>query len=169
MLFIYWGWDTSVSVNEETTNKHVNPGRAAVISTVVLLAIYEVVVLCGAVLRRARDKGYRLGQPRTTQGDVLSVLGGSIFGSSGLRELPDPSATPHGAQFGRCLHADHDPPTARTTLSMAVYKAIPSAISPDPQEVPDADVVDRGDGRYLDSPVRDHELHFGGHRDIGLG
>ena len=27
MLFIYWGWDTSVSVNEETANKHVTPGR----------------------------------------------------------------------------------------------------------------------------------------------
>ena len=24
MLFIYWGWDTSVSVNEETANKHVD-------------------------------------------------------------------------------------------------------------------------------------------------
>ena len=45
MLFIYWGWDTSVSVNEETANKHVFPGRAAVISTLVLLVVYEFVVL----------------------------------------------------------------------------------------------------------------------------
>ena len=26
MLFIYWGWDTSVSVNEETKDSHRIPG-----------------------------------------------------------------------------------------------------------------------------------------------
>jgi len=52
MLFIYWGWEHSVSVNEETANKHVFPGRAAVISTVVLLAVYELVIVSAPVLRR---------------------------------------------------------------------------------------------------------------------
>jgi amino acid transporter len=45
MLFIYWGRDTAVSGNEETADKAVTPGKAAVISTIVLLAIYELVVL----------------------------------------------------------------------------------------------------------------------------
>ncbi len=26
MLFIYWGWDTTVSVNEETRIRHTTPG-----------------------------------------------------------------------------------------------------------------------------------------------
>src|SRR5689334_19317756 len=34
MLFIYWGWDSAVAVNEETADPGKTPGRAAVISTV---------------------------------------------------------------------------------------------------------------------------------------
>ena len=45
MLFIYWGWDTSVSVNEETKDSHRTPGRAAVLSTVILLVTYALVVV----------------------------------------------------------------------------------------------------------------------------
>ena len=35
-LFIYWGWDTAVSVNEETEDKSVVPGMAAILSTLAL-------------------------------------------------------------------------------------------------------------------------------------
>jgi amino acid transporter len=47
-VFIYWGWDTCVSVNEEAKDSSTTPGRAAVLSTVVLLIIY-LVVSFGAV------------------------------------------------------------------------------------------------------------------------
>src|SRR5580693_6940526 len=30
MLFIYWGWDTAVSINEETKDKNKTPGQAAI-------------------------------------------------------------------------------------------------------------------------------------------
>jgi len=33
MLFIYWGWDTSLSVNEETSDKERLPGLAGIIAT----------------------------------------------------------------------------------------------------------------------------------------
>ena len=33
-VFIYWGWDTAVSVNEETEDATRTPGKAAVVSTV---------------------------------------------------------------------------------------------------------------------------------------
>src|SRR6201985_1919230 len=35
MLFIYWGWDTAVAVNEETKDPAKTPGRAAILSTVI--------------------------------------------------------------------------------------------------------------------------------------
>ena len=41
-VFAYWGWDTAVSVNEESTDANRTPGVAAVLSTVLLLAIYLV-------------------------------------------------------------------------------------------------------------------------------
>jgi amino acid transporter len=125
MLFIYWGWDTSVSVNEETANKHVNPGRAAVISTVVLLAIYEVVVLAAQSYAGLGTKGIGLGNPNH-QGDVLSVLGGSIFGSSGFGSLLTHLLLLMVLSSAAASTQTTILPTARTTLSMAVYKAIPS-------------------------------------------
>ena len=147
MLFIYWGWDTSVSVNEETTNKHINPGRAAVISTVVLLAIYEVVVLAAQSYAGLGTKGIGLGNP-DHQGDVLSVLGGSIFGSSGFGSFLTHLLLLMVLSSAAASTQTTILPTARTTLSMAVYKAIPSDFARS-TEVPNADVVDRGDGRYL--------------------
>ncbi len=124
MLFIYWGWDTAVSVNEETANRRITPGRAAVISTLILLAIYEVVVLSAQSYAGIGTTGVGLGNPAHI-GDVLSVLGSSVFGSSGfgtvlsrlliLMVLTSASASTQTTIL----------PTARTTLSMAVFRAIP--------------------------------------------
>ena len=44
-VFIYWGWDCSVAVNEETRRPVYVPGRAAIGSTIVLLAIYVLVAI----------------------------------------------------------------------------------------------------------------------------
>src|ERR1700722_6307143 len=45
MLFIYWGWDTAVAINEETKDPAKTPGRAAILSTVILLVTYVIVIL----------------------------------------------------------------------------------------------------------------------------
>ena len=42
-IFIYWGWDSGVSVNEESENATHGPGKAAVLSTVLLVLIYLMV------------------------------------------------------------------------------------------------------------------------------
>jgi len=39
-VFIYWGWESSVNLTEETENSETAPGLAAVASTVVLLVTY---------------------------------------------------------------------------------------------------------------------------------
>ena len=68
-VFIYWGWDTCVSVNEEAKDSAKTPGRAAVLSTVILLAIYLVtsygsVALLGPefVTANADEAIYELGK-----------------------------------------------------------------------------------------------------------
>ena len=125
MLFIYWGWDTAVSVNEETANKHVFPGRAAVISTVVLLAVYELVIVATQSYAGLGTKGIGLGNP-AHQGDVLSVLGGSIFGNSGFGSVLTHLLLLMVLSSAAASTQTTILPTARTTLSMAVYKALPS-------------------------------------------
>ncbi len=42
-IFIYWGWDSGVAVNEESEDSNEGPGRAAVISTLLLVVIYLIV------------------------------------------------------------------------------------------------------------------------------
>jgi amino acid transporter len=128
MLFIYWGWDTAVAVNEETKDKARTPGRAAIISTVILLVTYVVVILAAQAYSGLGTTGIGLRNPNHSF-DVLSVLGGSVFGTTGF-----------GSVIGRLLvlmilssaAASTQTtilPTARTTLSMAAYKALPAAFA----------------------------------------
>ena len=42
-VFLFWGWDTGVSVNEESQNTRSGPGRSAIASTFVLIAIFLLV------------------------------------------------------------------------------------------------------------------------------
>jgi amino acid transporter len=68
-VFAYWGWDTAVSVNEESTDANRTPGIAAVLSTVLLLLIYLItsfgtVALLGPdfVTQNSDDAIYAVGQ-----------------------------------------------------------------------------------------------------------
>src|SRR6185312_16417547 len=128
MLFIYWGWDSAVSVNEETRDSTRTPGRAAVISTVLLVAIYVLVSLSAQVYAGVGDKGIGLGNPDNSS-DVLSVLGNSIFGSSGLGTTMSKLLILMVLSSAAASTQTTILPTARTTLSMAVYRAIPSTFA----------------------------------------
>jgi amino acid transporter len=128
MLFIYWGWDTAVAVNEETADRTKTPGRAAIISTVLLLVTYVLVIFAAQSFAGVGTKGIGLGNPNNVS-DVISVLGTAVFGGSGI-----------GTFFARLLvlmvlssaAASTQTtilPTARTTLSMAAYRALPRAFA----------------------------------------
>ena len=89
MLFIYWGWDTAVSVNEETEDPHIVPGtRRGRSRRSILLAIYVLVILVGAVLRRASAPTPGIGLGNTAQPERRAVgPRHSIFGTSGFGSL----------------------------------------------------------------------------------
>ncbi len=44
MVFIYWGWDTALSVNEETKDPAKTPGRSAILSTLILVVTYGIAI-----------------------------------------------------------------------------------------------------------------------------
>jgi amino acid transporter len=123
-IFIYWGWDTAVSVNEETKNPDKTPGRAAIISTILLLATYAIVTVAAVAFAGVGDSGIGLANPENSA-DVFSAIGPTLFGEGpvgailmtllGFSILTSASASTQTTIL----------PTARTTLSMAVYKAIP--------------------------------------------
>ena len=151
-VFIYWGWDTAVSVNEETRDKARTPGRAAILSTLLLLGIYSLVTVAAQAYSGIGDKGIGLGNPDNA-GDVLSVLGHAVFGSSiigaGLTKLLILMVLSSAAASTLTTIL----PTARTTLSMAVFQAIPAASS-DLPATPHAHLVDRRHGAGLRRVLR---------------
>jgi len=71
-IFIYWGWDTAVSVNEETEDASRTPGRAAVVSTFLLLGIYVVVSI-------AAQAYHGVGFLNNHADDILSALGKQVL------------------------------------------------------------------------------------------
>jgi amino acid transporter len=128
MLFIYWGWDSAVSVNEETADKEKTPGRAAVISTILLVAIYTVVAIAVVGFAGVGSTGNGLTNSANSS-DVISILGSAAFGAHGaglffskllvLMVLTSAAASTQTTIL----------PTARTSLAMAAYKAIPKAFA----------------------------------------
>ncbi|MBA2513874.1 MAG: APC family permease, partial [Solirubrobacterales bacterium] len=44
-VFAYWGWDSAVAVNEETADSTQAPGKAAVVSTLLLLGLYLLITV----------------------------------------------------------------------------------------------------------------------------
>ena len=126
MLFIYWGWDTSVSINEETKDRTRNPGLAAVISTVLLLIIYFVVTFAAQAYAGVGTTGIGLANP-ANYFNIFSSLGSAVFGHAwygtvGVKLLVLMIISSATASTQTTIL-----PTARTTLSMGVYKSIPDA------------------------------------------
>jgi amino acid transporter len=114
-VFIYWGWDSGVAVNEESENSHDGPGRSAVVSTLILLLIYLVTSAAAQAYGGTR-------QLEDNADDVLSVLGGQVFGSGWDKLLILAVLTSAAASTQTTIL-----PTARTTLSMARKRAVPAA------------------------------------------
>ena len=128
MVFIYWGWDTAVSVNEETKDKNKTPGRAAILSTVILLVTYALVIFSIQSFAGIKSTGNGLGN-LANAGDVLSVQGSLVFGTSGFGSFLTHLLLLMVLSSAAASTQTTILPTARTTLSMAVYKAIPSSFS----------------------------------------
>jgi amino acid transporter len=114
-LFIYWGWDSGVAVNEESADSARGPGRAAIVSTVLLVFIYVIVSIAAQAYG-----GEKFLVDHSD--DVLSALGGGVLGSPLDKLLIIAVLTSAAASTQTTIL-----PTARTTLSMARWRSIPPA------------------------------------------
>jgi amino acid transporter len=123
-IFIYWGWDTAVSINEETADPSKTPGRAAIISTVLLLVTYALVSTATVSFAGIGDKGIGLSNSANSNNVFLS-LGPQLFGNSVIGHILLLLLTASILTSASASTQTTILPTARTSLSMAVYKAIP--------------------------------------------
>ncbi len=113
-VFIYWGWDSGVTVNEETEDPGSAPGRAAVVSTFVLVGIYVLVAAAATAYAGPALLA-------NNSSDVFAPIGHSVLGSPWDKLLIIAVLTSASASTQTTIL-----PTARTVLSMARAKAIPS-------------------------------------------
>jgi amino acid transporter len=118
-VFIYWGWDSGVAVNEESENPAEGPGKAAVISTLLLVLIYVVV---SAASQSFHGVGFLTNE--ANQEDVLNALGKGVLGGTLNKLLIITVLTSASASTQTTIL-----PTARTTLSMAHWKAVTAALA----------------------------------------
>jgi amino acid transporter len=115
-FFIYWGWDSGVAVNEESENPAEGPGKAAVISTVLLVVIYVIVTAAAQSYHGVSFLG-------NNESDVLNALGKEVLGGTLNKLLIITVLTSASASTQTTIL-----PTARTTLSMAHWKAVTSLL-----------------------------------------
>jgi amino acid transporter len=123
-VFIYWGWDTAVSINEESDDPATTPGRAAVLSTVLLLLTYALVSVATIAFAGVGTDGSGLGNEDNAD-DVFAAMGHEVFGGGAVgwimvHLLAICVLTSASASTQTTIL-----PTARSSLSMAAFKAIP--------------------------------------------
>jgi amino acid transporter len=112
-VFIYWGWDSCISVNEETNDPRTAPGQAAVVSTVILVCIYALVAVAAVSVAGP-------GLFAQNGSDVLAPLGQTVLGASLGKILVFAVLTSALASTQTSIL-----PAARMALSMAHAGAIP--------------------------------------------
>jgi amino acid transporter len=127
-IFIYWGWDSAVAVNEETANPTRSPGRAAIISTCLLVGIYTVVSVATVAFAGVGTEGIGLGNEANAE-DVFNALGATVFGDGVLGRVFEALLIISVLTSSAACTQTTILPTARGTLSMAAYGALPRSFA----------------------------------------
>jgi len=125
-IFIFWGWDVTLTMNEETKNPETTPGRAATLSVGIIFALYVLVAVTALMFSGIGTGALGLGN-EGIQGNVFAALAGPVMGPFAillsLAVLSSSAASLQSTFVG----------PARTMLAMGHYKAFPerfASISP---------------------------------------
>ena len=79
-VFMYSGWDAAIYVNEETSKKESNPGRAAIASVIILVFVYCAITFAyQAILPRSELQG--------SAGNALAVIAARLWPGPGAMLL----------------------------------------------------------------------------------
>ncbi|MFC9942475.1 APC family permease [Streptomyces pratensis] len=120
-IFMFWGWDTCLTANEETTGAERTPGRAALIAMVVLVGSYLATGIAAQMAVGTGDSGLGLANPETSD-NVFAALAGPVMGP-GLGVLLFLAVLASAAASLQTTFI----PVARTVLAMASYEALPAS------------------------------------------
>ena len=139
-VFIYWGWESAVNLNEETEGSATAPGLAAVLSTVILLVTY-VITTVAVVAYAGLD---RIAEFEDDAG-IFGALATDVLGSGAGQARGD-----RRDPLGALVHPDHDPARVAHDPVDGAPGGVPRGVRPRAPALPDA--------ARLDDRDRDHRL-----------
>ena len=119
-IFAFWGWDTCLTVNEESKDATKMPGRAAIVTVLTILLTYLLVAIAAMMYAGVGAEGLGLGNEETSS-DVFGALAEPVMGQWPSLLLFLAVVTSSLAS----LQTTFLPP-ARTLLAMGEYQAIPT-------------------------------------------
>ncbi|QGZ51859.1 amino acid permease [Streptomyces sp. QHH-9511] len=122
-LFIYWGWDALITFNEETVDSGHTPGRAAVVSTLILVVTYVFTAFAAISFAGTGGVGLGLGNEETAA-DALGRLAPEVLGDALGRAV---ALAVSVSAVGALLTGASAVP--RTALSMSAHGALPAAFA----------------------------------------
>ncbi len=117
-IFAFWGWDVSLTVNEESKDRENVPGKAALLTIVSILLTYLIVGVALQMYAGLGEEGLGLANPEVAD-NVFGQLAEPVLGNFDiflfLAVLASSAASLITTFF----------PTSRTMLGMATYGAFP--------------------------------------------
>jgi amino acid transporter len=122
-IFAFWGWDTSLVVNEESKNSDTTPGRAALLCVLSILLTYLLVTVATQMFAGVGETGIGLGNPETSD-NVLGNLAIPVLGHPLDLALYLAVLASSAASLITTIL-----PTTRILLAMGAYKAMPPAFA----------------------------------------
>ncbi len=118
-VFAYWGWESAVNLTEETTNSESTPGKAAIVSTVVLLVTYVSVAYAVVAFAGTNFLAENEGEEEA----IFAVLGEQVLGGWDWILLLSVATSALASTQTTII------PASRTGLSMARRHAMPHKLA----------------------------------------
>jgi len=119
-IFAFWGWDTTLTVNEETENAEKTPGRAALLCVLSILLTYLLLSIAMEMYAGVGTTGLGLGNEEI-QDNVFGALAEPILGNPFHLFLFLAVLASSAASLITTFL-----PTSRTMLAMGIYRAFPA-------------------------------------------
>ncbi|KQU03798.1 amino acid transporter [Rhodococcus sp. Leaf7] len=122
-IFAFWGWDTCLTLGEESKNPKKTPGRAGLLCVATILLTYLLVAVAAMMYAGVGEDGLGLGNPDNAE-NVFGALADPVLGSWGGMLL-------YLAVFVSSIASLQTTflPAARTSLAMASYGAFPKKLA----------------------------------------
>ncbi|XVX18659.1 APC family permease [Actinomycetota bacterium] len=117
-IFMFWGWDVTLTLNEETKDPERTPGRAATLTVLVIISLYLLISVATIGYAGIGEGELGAGNPEN-QESIFAVLAGPVMGPFAiLMSLAILSSSAASLQSTIVS-------PARTMLAMGHYRALP--------------------------------------------